>query len=102
MAAGDPYAPCPCGSGQKYKWCCHKVEAAAERAGRLFENGQIQAAFEAIDAGLKKEPDTPLLLIRKALFLATEEEPELAKEALRRVLQTNPKHAGALLLLVRL
>jgi len=19
----DPYAPCPCGSGKKYKWCCH-------------------------------------------------------------------------------
>ena len=21
----DPYAPCPCGSGKKYKWCCRKI-----------------------------------------------------------------------------
>jgi uncharacterized protein YchJ len=21
----DPYAPCPCGSGKKYKWCCRKT-----------------------------------------------------------------------------
>jgi tetratricopeptide (TPR) repeat protein len=102
MAAVDPYAPCPCGSGQKYKWCCQKVEAAADRAARLFDNGQIQAAFEAIDAALKKEPDSPLLLIRKTLFLATQEQPEEAKETLRRVFRKQPKHPGALLLLTRL
>jgi uncharacterized protein YecA (UPF0149 family) len=22
VRAIDPYAPCPCGSGKKYKWCC--------------------------------------------------------------------------------
>ncbi len=22
----DPYAPCPCGSGKKYKWCCRGKE----------------------------------------------------------------------------
>ena len=22
LRAIDPYAPCPCGSGKKYKWCC--------------------------------------------------------------------------------
>ena len=42
MALVDPYSPCPCGSGQKYKWCCQKVEAYAERAQRLVENGQYE------------------------------------------------------------
>jgi hypothetical protein len=22
----DPYAPCPCGSGKKYKWCCREKQ----------------------------------------------------------------------------
>ncbi len=52
MAAVDPYAPCPCGSGQKFKWCCQKVEPYAERSQRLFSNGQIDAAIEALDGAL--------------------------------------------------
>jgi hypothetical protein len=24
----NPYAPCPCGSGKKYKWCCRNQGAA--------------------------------------------------------------------------
>ena len=32
MAVADPYAACPCGSGQKFKWCCQKIEPFAERA----------------------------------------------------------------------
>jgi uncharacterized protein YchJ len=27
----DPYAPCPCGSGKKYKWCCRKVHRREPR-----------------------------------------------------------------------
>ena len=68
MAGVDPYSPCPCGSGQKFKWCCHKVEAYAERAQRLFESGQVEAAIEALDEGLRKEPGNAWLLTRKALY----------------------------------
>ena len=68
MAAIEPYAPCPCGSGQKFKWCCQGVEPIADRAQRLFEGNQIEAAFQALDEGLKKTPDNPWLLTRKALY----------------------------------
>ena len=27
----DPYAPCPCGSGKKYKWCCRKAHRREPR-----------------------------------------------------------------------
>lgn len=102
MAAVDPYSPCPCGSGQKFKWCCHKVEAHADRAQKLFESGQADAAIEALDVGLRKEPGNPWLLSRKALFQIRLGQPEEAKGTLRLVLQKQPKHIGALVLMTRL
>lgn len=102
MAVVDSYSPCPCGSGQKFKWCCHKVEAVAERAHRLFEGGQTETAIEALDEGLRKEPGNAWLLTRKAIYLIRSSRPELAREAVRSILIKNPRHAGALILLTRL
>ena len=81
MAVADPYAACPCGSGQKFKWCCQKIEPFAERAQRLMENGQVQAAIEALDEGLRKEPDNPLLLTRQAVYLLQSGEVERGQGA---------------------
>jgi tetratricopeptide (TPR) repeat protein len=102
MAAVDPYAPCPCGSGQKFKWCCHKVESYAEKAERLQEKGQFEAANAALDEGLRKAPDNPWLLTRKALIALKQGQPEEAKSLVARVLARQPDHAGALGLQVRL
>jgi tetratricopeptide (TPR) repeat protein len=101
MAAVEPYSPCPCGSGQKFKWCCHKVESYADKAQRLYEGGQAEAAIKALDEGLKKEPGNPWLLTRKAVMQIRQGEPEPAKATLRQVLHKNPKHFGALVLLTR-
>src|SRR3954453_15866131 len=102
MASVEPYSPCPCGSGQKFKWCCHKVESYADRAQRLLEGGQTEAALRTLDDGLKKEPGNAWLLTRKALILTRENRPDEAKETVRAVLHGNPKHPGALVLLTRL
>ncbi len=102
MALVDPYSPCPCGSGQKFKWCCHKVEAVAERAQRLFESGQIESAAQTLDEGLRKEPGNAWLLTRKALYLTRSGQPEPAKNAVADVLARNPRHAGAQMLMTRL
>ncbi len=102
MAAVDPYSLCPCGSGQKFKWCCHKVEAIADRAHRLFESGQLELALDALAEGLKKEPGNAWLLMRKAIYLLRSGQAEPAKQAVRLVLQKNPKHTGAHILLTRL
>ena len=101
MAGVEPYSPCPCGSGQKFKWCCHKVESYADKAQRLFEGGQVEAAIKTLDEGLRKEPGNPWLLTRKAIMRIRQGEPEPAKATLRQVLQKNPKHFGALVLLTR-
>src|SRR5260370_159897 len=102
MASVDPYSPCPCGSGQKFKWCCHKVEAAAERAQRLHDNGQIDLAIEALDEGLRKDPGNAWLLTRKAIYLLEQEKLGPAEDALRLVLKKHPNHLGALILMTRL
>lgn len=102
MAAVDPYAPCPCGSGQKFKWCCHKVEAQAERAHRLFENGQIEAAIQVLQEGLRKEPGNAWLLTRKAIYQVQLKQYDAAKESVGLVLRKNPRHLGALVLLTQL
>jgi len=102
MALVDPYSPCPCGSGQKFKWCCHKVEPVAERAQRLFESGQTESALQALDEGLRKEPGNAWLLTRKALYLTRAGRPGPAKDAVRLVLDKNPKHAGGQMLMTRL
>ena len=101
MAGVEPYSPCPCGSGQKFKWCCHKVESYADKAQRLFDGGQAEAAIKMLDEGLRKEAGNPWLLTRKAIMQIRQEEPEAAKATLRQVLQKNPKHFGALVLLTR-
>ena len=101
MAAVESYSPCPCGSGQKFKWCCQKVESYADKAQRLFESGQVDAAIKALDEGLRKEPGNPWLLTRKAVMQIRNGQAEGAKGTLRQVLARNPKHFGALILLTR-
>lgn len=102
MAVVESYAPCPCGSGEKFKWCCHKVEAYAERAQKLLDGNQIDAAIGVLDEGLRKDPDNPWLAIRKAMILARRDQLEPATELVRRVVARRPKHLGAHAFLVQL
>ena len=101
MPAVDLYAPCPCGSGQKFKWCCHKAEPYAEKAERLAGSGQLVAAMASIDEGLKKFPDNAWLLTRKALVAVRQGQPAEARGPLEEVLKGQPDHLGAHSLLVR-
>jgi tetratricopeptide (TPR) repeat protein len=102
MASVDPYSPCPCGSGQKFKWCCQKVEAYAERAQRMVDNGQYESALKPLDEGLTRVPDNPWLLTRKAVIQLHLKHADPAKQTLRTLLQKNPGHLGGTILMTRL
>lgn len=102
MALVDPYKPCPCGSGQKFKWCCQKVETYAERAQRMVESGQIESSLKPLEEGLARFPDNPWLLVRKALAEVELKRPEDAKATLATLLSKEPGHLGANALRTRL
>jgi hypothetical protein len=102
MALVDPYSPCPCGSDKKFKWCCQKVEPYVERALRLADNGQNEAAIAALDEGLAKVPDNPWMLLRKSLLLIAQQQTVEARQCVAAVLKHHPEHLGAAVLQVRL
>src|SRR5258708_3873353 len=79
MAAVDPYAPCPCGSGEKFKWCCHKIEAA----------------IATLDEGLRKTPNNPWLLMRKVNYELEARKDSDPRATLERVFTKNPGHIEA-------
>ncbi|MFZ9825113.1 MAG: SEC-C metal-binding domain-containing protein, partial [Gemmataceae bacterium] len=43
--AVDLYAPCPCGSGKKFKWCCVDIWGQIEKVYETFSNGQAETAL---------------------------------------------------------
>ncbi|OJW10921.1 MAG: hypothetical protein BGO49_25785 [Planctomycetales bacterium 71-10] len=102
MAAVDPYSPCPCGSGEKYKWCCQKAESYVERAMRLERNGQHEAALAALNEGLAKAPGSPWLLLRKAVLLSALGRIEETDPVVDELLAKHPTHPGARSLQLRL
>ncbi len=102
MALADPYSQCPCGSGEKHKWCCQKVEAYADRSQRLVDTGQIELAIKPLEEGLAKYPASPWLSMRRALILLHLEKDDEAKQAVRAMLAKHPAHVGGLVLLTRL
>jgi tetratricopeptide (TPR) repeat protein len=102
MASVDPYMPCPCGSGEKFKWCCQKVESYADRAQRMVDSGQIESSLKPLEEGLARFPDNAWLLTRKAVVEAHLKRTDAAKATLQRLLKKKPGHAGGTILLTRL
>jgi hypothetical protein len=102
MALVDPYSLCPCGSNKKFKWCCQKVEPHAERAQRLVENNQFDAAISVLTEGLTKTPQNPLLLLLKARILMAQRKPQEARQCVAAVLAAHPEHPGAASFMLRL
>jgi tetratricopeptide (TPR) repeat protein len=96
MAAVDPYSPCPCGSQEKYKWCCHKAEDSALRAERLIRGEQLDQALKVIEDGLKKARDAYWLLLQKAIVHERLDQPSQAMAAVNAILKSKPDHLGAL------
>ncbi len=96
MAMLDPYTPCPCGSGEKLKWCCPKSEDAAIRVERHIRNEQFDQALKAAQDGLKRAKESPWLLLQLAYVQSRLENYAEAMEAVDQILKKRPDHVGAL------
>jgi tetratricopeptide (TPR) repeat protein len=78
------------------------VEGHLEKALRLFHSNQMEAAFSALDEGLRKAPGNPLLTIRKALMLIEQERFTEARDLMGPLALANPQHAAAQSLFIRI
>lgn len=97
----DPYAPCPCGSGKKVKFCCQAILPEMAKIERLQENNQPHMALQLIDKILKEHPENGWLVTQRAMALFNDEAFAEARDGLVPFLRNNPEHplANAMLAL---
>jgi tetratricopeptide (TPR) repeat protein len=90
--AFDPYDPCPCGSGKKFKWCCQPIYMPISKAFEQFEAGQYDAALRALDEVVAQHPNNPEAHGRKAQLLWNVERADEAEASLDKALALNPNY----------
>jgi tetratricopeptide (TPR) repeat protein len=88
----DPYAPCPCGSGKKFKWCCQPIYAGINHALEQDANGQHEAALRTIDEVAREHGGNPEVWGQKARLLFANEKPEEADAVLQKAFDLNPNY----------
>lgn len=95
----DPYAPCPCGSGKKVKFCCQAILPEMSKIERLQENNQPRMALQLIDKVLKEHPDNGWLVTQRAMALFNDDRYDEARDSLVPFLRQQQDHplANALL-----
>ena len=95
----DSYAPCPCGSGKKLKFCCQAILPELTKIERLQENNQPRMAIQAIDKLLKDHPDHGWLITQRAMALFNEQRFAEARDGLLPFLHRHQDHPLANVLL---
>jgi hypothetical protein len=91
----DPYAPCPCGSGKKLKFCCTDLVGDIERIHRMVEGEQPRAALRHVEQSLAKHPDRASLLDLKATLELSLGEMENARATVNQFVGAHPDNATA-------
>lgn len=93
----DSYAPCPCGSGKKMKFCkCVEQPQEYEKIARLLDGGQELAALERVNQLLSKTPNTAWLLAIKGEVTLSLNEVDSFRETAQRFLKLKPDNPLAL------
>ncbi len=88
----DPYAPCPCGSGKKFKWCCQPIHVQINKAFQQDADGQHEAALRTMDEVTAQNPGNPEAWGRQAQLLYENDRLEDAEKALDKALELNPNY----------
>src|ERR1700677_4206291 len=89
----DAYAPCPCGSGKKFRWCCQPIHEDVTRAMTLEHQGQREAALRVMDEVVAKNPTNPEAWGRKAQLLYQQQRFDESEAALQKAFEHNPRYA---------
>ncbi|MDZ4687286.1 MAG: tetratricopeptide repeat protein [Planctomycetaceae bacterium] len=96
--AMDVYAPCPCGSGKKLKFCCLNIADDMDRISRLIENHQPQQAIQQLDQLERKHPGHAWAVTTRAIVLIETGDSASAREALKPFVEQHPEHEFAAVL----
>lgn len=95
----DTYAPCPCGSGKKLKFCkCVENLSDYEKLVKLIEGGQGVAAIDRINQLLSKTPNAAWLLAIKGELSLSMGETSTFRETADRFLKLKPDNPLALIM----
>jgi tetratricopeptide (TPR) repeat protein len=88
--AVDPYAPCPCGSGKKLKFCCSDLVGEIEKIHRMIEGDQPRAALRHTEQTLARFPRRASLLDLKATIALSLGEVDSARDTAEQFVQAHP------------
>lgn len=94
----DPYSPCPCGSGKKFRFCCQDIFQDIDRAFALDQDGQHETALRAMEEVVRKHPSNPEALGRQAALLYANGRVEDAESALQKAFALNADYPFGYLL----
>jgi len=93
--AVDPYAPCPCGSGKKVKFCCADLVGDIEKIHRMIEGDQPRAALRHAEQTLAKHPGRASVLDLKATLELALNETDAAQGTVAELLKADPQNPSA-------
>lgn len=88
----DQYAPCPCGSGKKFKWCCQPIHVQITRAFQQDAEGQHDVALRTMDEIAAEHGGNPEVWGRKAQLLYQMDKVDDAENALQKAFDLNPNY----------
>ncbi len=94
----DPYEPCPCDSGKKFKFCCYKVRADIERVQRMMAADQVRLAEQVLDKLVVEHPDNLWVRVTRATLAFSESRYDEAVAECDKALSREPDHPSALLI----
>ena len=95
--AVNPYAPCPCGSGKKFKFCCQDVQADLMRVVSLSRN-QPEIALNQMQQLAAKHPDRESVLRELVVMLLRHNRLQDALKACTDFLKAHPDNPQILLI----
>ena len=92
----EPYDICPCGSGDKIKFCCGvDVIPELESISRSMEGGQFAAAQQQLDKLLESKGNLACLLAMKGITLLATSQLDAARKNAQLFCETCPENMSA-------
>jgi tetratricopeptide (TPR) repeat protein len=94
----DIYAPCPCGSGKKIKFCCNSISEEMDRIARLMEGNQPRVALQQLGILDRKHPRNAWIGTTRAMLMMDLNEDSAARDLLKQILEIFPDNELAIVL----